>query len=63
VSAVSAGKEPLPGSKRLVTTAGMIPRIVRRTVALPCWLAAGAMPLITLFSRSRSNSRERWFFW
>jgi hypothetical protein len=32
-------------------------------VELPCWLAAGAMPLITLFSRSRSSSRVRCTFW
>ena len=35
---------------------------LRRTVAEPCCVAAGATPLMTLFSRSRKSSRDRWAF-
>ena len=62
VSVVPAGI-PEPGEKRLVAMNDAMPRIVRRTVLLPCELAAGITPLITQFSRSRISSRRRWFFW
>ncbi|HEV2294579.1 MAG TPA: hypothetical protein VGR35_12050 [Tepidisphaeraceae bacterium] len=62
VSWRSIGKSPTPGSNTLVVTKGITPRIVRRTVAEPSPVAAGARPLITQFSRSRSSSRVRWCF-
>ena len=57
------GMGPAPGRKALVLTERMIPFMERRTVAEPCWLEAGATPLMTQFSRSRSISRMRSCFW
>ena len=60
---VPLGIPPWPGANWLVVMERTIPFIVRRTVAEPCWVEVGAIPLMTQFSRSRSSSRSRSCFW